>query len=147
MLISIGIGPGEGHFNFVCMGVCGHRIGNLTKAGPSINKNTPILRLFTTEIDSPTKGFIQFKRKPPDFHVKLYQNYDPSAGFWSEIYTHPQVLAWKTHPLWPHITNMTQYDIWPNMIFVSLAKFFNKNSKLWSSIANVCMSYTETWNF
>ena len=45
----------EGHFNFVCTGVCGHRIGKLThpqtKAGPSINKNTPILRLFTTEID------------------------------------------------------------------------------------------------
>ena len=36
-------------------GVCGHRIGKLThpqtKAGPSINKNTPILRLFTTEIN------------------------------------------------------------------------------------------------
>ena len=47
--------PGGGHFNFVCTGVCGHRIGKLThpqiKAGPSINKNTPILRLFTAEID------------------------------------------------------------------------------------------------
>ena len=46
---------GGGHFNFVCTGVCGYRIGKLThpqtKAGPSINKNTPILRLFTTEID------------------------------------------------------------------------------------------------
>ena len=48
--------PGGGrHFNFACMGVCGHRIRKLThsqtEAGPSINKNTPILRLFTTEID------------------------------------------------------------------------------------------------
>ena len=56
-------------FSFVCTGVCGHRIGKLThpqtKAGPSINKNTPILRLFTTEIDQTTIGFIQFRRKPP----------------------------------------------------------------------------------
>ena len=64
------IEPG-GHFNFVCTGVSGHRIEKLThpqtKAGPSINrnKNTPILRLFTTEIDSTTIGFIQFRRKPP----------------------------------------------------------------------------------
>ena len=40
---------GGGHFNFVCTGVCGHRIGKLThpqtKACPSIDKNTPILRL------------------------------------------------------------------------------------------------------
>ena len=60
--------PG-GHFNFVCTGVCGHRIGKLTnrqtKDGPSINKNTPILRLFTTEIVQTTIGFIQFRRKPP----------------------------------------------------------------------------------
>ena len=59
---------GGGHFNFVCTGVCGHRIGKLThpqtEAGPSINKNTPILRLFTTEIDQTTIGFIQFRRKP-----------------------------------------------------------------------------------
>ena len=31
-------GEGEGHFNFICTGVCGHRIGKLThpqtKAGP-----------------------------------------------------------------------------------------------------------------
>ena len=72
--------PG-GHFNFVCTGVCGHRIGKLThpqtKAGPSINKNTPILRLLYTlytiiyilgllyilytEIDQTTIGFIQFR--------------------------------------------------------------------------------------
>ena len=60
---------GGGHFNFVCTGVCGHRIGKLThpqtKAGPSINKNTPILRLFTTEIDQTAIRFIQFRRKPP----------------------------------------------------------------------------------
>ena len=35
--------------------VCGHRIEKLThlqtKGGPSINENTPIFRLFTTEID------------------------------------------------------------------------------------------------
>ena len=52
--------PGGGHFklNFVCMGGGGgggHRIGKLshlqTKAGSSVNKNTPILRLVTTEID------------------------------------------------------------------------------------------------
>ena len=23
-------GPGGGHFNFICLGVCGHRIGKLT---------------------------------------------------------------------------------------------------------------------
>ena len=43
-------------------GVCGYRIEKLThpqtKAGPSMNKNTPILRLFTTEIDKTTIGFI-----------------------------------------------------------------------------------------
>ena len=48
-------GGGGGHFNFICTGVCGHRIGKLThpqtKAGPSINKNRPIVRLFTIEID------------------------------------------------------------------------------------------------
>ena len=46
--------PG-GHFNFIRTGVCDHKIGKLThpqtKAGPSINKNRPILRLFTIEID------------------------------------------------------------------------------------------------
>ena len=46
---------GGGHFNLIYIGVCGHRIGKLThpqtKAGPSINKNRPILRLFTIEID------------------------------------------------------------------------------------------------
>ena len=54
-LITVNWLSPRGHFNFVCTGVCGHRIGKLThpqtKAGPSINKNTPILRLFTTEID------------------------------------------------------------------------------------------------
>ena len=53
---------GGGNFNFFCTGVCGHKIGKLThpqtKAGPSINKNTSILRLFTTEIDQTTIGFI-----------------------------------------------------------------------------------------
>ena len=48
--------PGRGgHFIFICMGECGHRIGKLThpqtKAGPSINKKRPILRLFKIEID------------------------------------------------------------------------------------------------
>ena len=46
--------PGE-HFNFICTGVCGHSIGKLThpqtKAGPSINKNRPIRRLFIIEIE------------------------------------------------------------------------------------------------
>ena len=46
---------GGGHFNFVCTGDVATGLGKLThpqtKAGPSINKNTPILRLFTTEID------------------------------------------------------------------------------------------------
>ena len=46
---------GGGHFNFVCTGVCGHSIEKLThpqtKVGPSMNQNTPILRLFKTEID------------------------------------------------------------------------------------------------
>ena len=51
---GVTIGPG-GHFNFICTRVCGRKIGKLThpqtKAGPSINKNRPILRLFTIEID------------------------------------------------------------------------------------------------
>ena len=67
--VSADASPGGGHFNFVCTRVCGHRIEKLThpqtKAGPLINKNTPILRLFTTEIDQTTIGFFQFRRKPP----------------------------------------------------------------------------------
>ena len=59
MLLSGGGGGGEeegrGHFNFICTGVYGHRIRKLThpqtKAGPSINKSRPILRLFRIEID------------------------------------------------------------------------------------------------
>ena len=54
-LCNSGIDIPGGGGNFVCTEVCGHWIGKLThpqtKAGPSINKNTPILRLFTTEID------------------------------------------------------------------------------------------------
>ena len=46
---------GGGDFNFICTGVCRHRIRKLThpqtKAGPLINKNRPIRRLFTIEID------------------------------------------------------------------------------------------------
>ena len=48
-------GGGGGALQHRLYGVCGHKIGKLThpqtKAGPSINKNTPILRLFTTEIN------------------------------------------------------------------------------------------------
>ena len=31
--------------------------------------------------------------------VKLYQNYDPSAGFWSNIDTHPQVFGLENLPI------------------------------------------------
>ena len=65
------VNPG-GHLNFVCTGVCGHMMGKLihpqTKAGPSINKNRSIVRLFTKEHYQnwlTTIGFIQFRRKPP----------------------------------------------------------------------------------
>ena len=30
-----------------------------------------------------------------------------------KIYTHPQVFGLETHPLWPHIPNMTQYGSAP----------------------------------
>ena len=43
---------GGGALQLPLYGTCGHRIGELThpqtKAGPLINKNTSILRLFTT---------------------------------------------------------------------------------------------------
>ena len=41
---------GGGDFSFVCTGVCGHRIGKLTHPQTKARPNTPILRLFTTEI-------------------------------------------------------------------------------------------------
>ena len=109
---------GGGHFNFVCTGVCGHRIEKLThpqtKVGLSVNQNTPIPRLFTTEIEQQTTiGFIQLRRNPPIPRLNYIK-----------IMTHPQVfgqkftsirrfLAWKTHPFWSHIPNMTQYGSAP----------------------------------
>ena len=49
-------------------------------------------------------GFVQ------GFFVLIPQNYDPSAGFWSEIYTHPQVF-------WPEKLTHSGHTslIWPNM--------------------------------
>ena len=38
----------------------------------------------------------------------------PSAGFWSTDFTPiRRFSAWKTHPFWPHIPNMTQYGSAP----------------------------------
>ena len=67
---NLGNFPGGGtSTSFVWGGGGGHRIEKLThpqtKAGPSMSKNTPILRLFTTEMDQTTIYFIQFRRKPP----------------------------------------------------------------------------------
>ena len=45
----------------------------------------------------------------------MVRNLHPSAGLWSEIYTHPQVLAWKTRPFRPHIPNMTQHGSAPTI--------------------------------
>ena len=100
--------------------MCGHRIGKLThpqtKAG---QKHTHSQTIYNRNLLN-YNTFYSIQKKSTHSQVKLYQNYDPSAGFWSEIYTHPQVfgqkftpirrfLAWKTHPFWPHIPNMTQY--------------------------------------
>ena len=57
-------------------------------------------------INDPSAGFGQ---KFTPIRRFLGRDLHPSAGFWAEIHTHPQVFgASKTHPFWPHIPNMTQ---------------------------------------
>ena len=106
-------GGGEGHFNFICTGMCGHRIGKLThpqtKAGPSINKNRPILRLFTVETDWTAIGFIQFREKPPIPRLNYIK-----------FMTHPHVFVKNLHlsaDIQPgKLTHSGRTSlIWPNM--------------------------------
>ena len=91
---------GGGHFNFICTGGCGHRIG---KFGP-IRR----LKLAQKQTHSQTicnRNWLNYSRfysiytKNTHSQVKLYQNYDPSAGFWSKIYTHPEVFGLENSPI------------------------------------------------
>ena len=43
--------------------------------------------------------FYSIWRKTTHSQVKLYQNYDPYAGSWSKIYTHPQVFGLENSPI------------------------------------------------
>ena len=87
-----GGGGGEGAFHFVCTGVCDHTIEKLThpqtKAGPSINKNRPILRLST----------IKFQENHP-FPGRIIETVTSLEVLCIKIMTHPQVFGRKFTPI------------------------------------------------
>ena len=110
-----GGGGGGGHNNFVCTGVCSHRIGQLThlqtKAGPSINKNRPIPKLFTIEHEPKLTELLWVLLNLEESHPfpgKIIEMMTSSEVLRIRIMTHPQVFGQKFTPIRRFLASKTR---------------------------------------
>ena len=108
--IRAGARGGGGHFNFICTGVCGHRIGKLThpqtKAGTKTDPFSDYLQQKLTKLQQVSFNLEENHSFPSKIiskswpiHRFLVKNLHPSAGFRPGKLTH----SGRTSLIWPNM--------------------------------------------